>query len=66
MHRKIYNPRQEIFEVGTPCEMLAILVSGEVELARHNASGRKIVYKRREAPAVFAEGIFLATYPWGV
>lgn len=66
MHINTYNPRQEIFGDGTPCETFAILISGRVELARHNASGRKIVYKRREAPAVFAEGIFLARYPWGV
>lgn len=66
MHRNTYNPGQEIFGDGTPCETFAILISGSAELARHNASGRKIVYKRQEAPAVFAEGIFLARYPWGV
>lgn len=66
MHRNTYNPRQEIFGDGTPCETFAILVSGGAELARHTVDGRRIAYVRKHAPALFAEGIFLATYPWGV
>lgn len=65
MRKNTYNPGQEIFGVGTPCEKFAILVSGGAELARYTVDGGRVAYARKEAPALFAEGIFLATYPWG-